>query len=59
MEIVYKKLTEDELDIFINSNDKCIPHIVNVSLKNIKSETMLHALEKEKIYCENKKYKRS
>ena len=39
-----------ELDIFINSNDKCIPHIVNVSLKNIKSETMLHALEKDKIY---------
>ena len=40
----------EELEVFINSNSKCIPHIVNVSLKNIKSETMLHALEKEKIY---------
>ena len=40
----------EKLDIYINSNEYCIPHIVNVSLKNIKSETMLHALEKEKIY---------
>lgn len=38
------------LDVFINSNSKCIPHIVNISLKGIKSETMLHALEKKKIY---------
>ena len=40
----------EKLDIYINSNEYSIPHIVNVSLKNIKSETMLHALEKEKIY---------
>ena len=40
----------EKLDIYINSNEYCIPHIVNVSLKNIKSETMLHALEKDKIY---------
>lgn len=38
------------LDVDINSNDKCLPHIVNVSLRNIKSETMLHALERDKIY---------
>ena len=38
------------LDIDINSNNECIPHIVNVSLRNIKSESMLHALEKDKIY---------
>lgn len=38
------------LPIDINSNDKCIPHIVNLSLRNIKSETMLHALEKDNIY---------
>ena len=40
----------NDLDIDINSNDKCIPHIVNLSLRNIKSETMLHALEKDNIY---------
>lgn len=39
-----------KLNIDINSNDKCIPHIVNLSLRNIKSETMLHALEKDNIY---------
>lgn len=39
-----------KLDVYINSNDYCIPNIVNISLKNIKSETMLHALEKEDIY---------
>ena len=38
------------LDVDINSNDKCLPYIVNVSLRNIKSETMLHALERDKIY---------
>lgn len=38
------------LDVDINSNDKCIPHIVNISLRNIKPETMVHALEEEDIY---------
>lgn len=38
------------LDIFINSNEFCLPHIVNISLKNIKSEVMLHALEEVEIY---------
>lgn len=37
-------------DIYINSNDKCLPHIVNISLKNIKSEVMLHALEEQDVY---------
>ena len=40
----------EESDIDINSNSKCVPHIVNISLRNIKSETMLHALEEDKIY---------
>lgn len=40
----------NDLDVDINSNDKCVPHIVNLSLRNIKSETMLHALEKDNIY---------
>ena len=39
-----------ELEVFINSNSKCVPHILNISLKGIKSETMLHALEEYGIY---------
>lgn len=39
-----------DLDIFVNSNEFCLPHIVNISLKNIKSEVMLHALEEAEIY---------
>ncbi len=38
------------LDIDINSNSYCIPHIVNISLRNIKSEVMLHALEEKDIF---------
>ena len=40
----------NNLDIYVNSNEYCVPHIVNVSLKNIKSEVMLHALEEHDIY---------
>lgn len=39
-----------DFPIFINSNDNCLPHMVNISLKNIKSEVMLHALEEEDIF---------
>lgn len=38
------------LDITINSNQYCLPHIVNISLHGIKSEVMLHALEEKEIY---------
>ena len=34
----------------INSNHKCIPHILNISVLGVKPETMLHALEKYEIY---------
>lgn len=40
----------NDLDVYINSNSFCVPHIVNISLKGIKSETMLHALEEKEIY---------
>ena len=40
----------NKLDIKINSNNNSIPHIVNVSLIKIKSETFLHALERHEIY---------
>ncbi len=39
-----------KLDVSINSNKYCLPHIVNVSIKNIKPETMQHALEEYDIY---------
>ena len=39
-----------DLDIYINSNSYCLPNMVNISLKNIKSEVMLHALEDKDIY---------
>lgn len=37
-------------DVFINSNEFCIPNILNISVIGIKPETMLHALEKYDIY---------
>lgn len=40
--------------IIINSNNLCVPHIVNVSVLNIKPETMLHALEEYNIYISTK-----
>ena len=36
--------------VYINSNDKCIPHILNVSLVGVKPEVLLHALEENNIY---------
>lgn len=50
----YNKYLKEKLnkykDVYINSNDKCIPHILNLSLIGVKPETMLHALEKHDIY---------
>lgn len=37
-------------NVFINSNDKCIPHILNISVISVKPETFLHALEKYEVY---------
>ncbi len=34
----------------INSNEKCIPHILNLSVLGVKPEVMLHALESDEIY---------
>ena len=41
-------------EIIINSTDISIPHIVNFSVNNIKSETLLHALEEEEIFISTK-----
>ncbi len=37
-------------DVHINSSLESSPYILNISIKNIKSEVMLHALESEDIY---------
>lgn len=37
-------------DIRINSSKYCIPHILNISLMNIKPEAFIHALESDEIY---------
>ena len=37
-------------NVYINSNDICIPHILNISVIDVKPETMLHALEEYGIY---------
>lgn len=36
--------------VFINSNDKCIAHILNISLIGVKPEVLLHSLEEYEIY---------
>lgn len=36
--------------VYINSNDKSIPHVLNISVIGVKPETMLHALEEYDIF---------
>lgn len=55
--IKVKKLNtylKDKLSVYdnvtINSNEYSIPHILNISVLNIKPETMQHALEEDDIY---------
>ena len=47
------KMLKDGLNydnVYINSNEHCIPNVLNVSVVGVKPETMLHALEKHDIY---------
>lgn len=37
-------------NVYINSNDKSIPHILNISVIGVKPETMLHALESYDVF---------
>ena len=46
---IKNKLKEYEM-VKINSNDNCIPHILNISVLGVKPETMLHALESKGVY---------
>ena len=36
--------------ITLNSTEKCVPNIVNFSIKGVRSEIMLHSLEQQEIY---------
>jgi cysteine desulfurase len=40
----------DNPNVLINSNNNCIPHILNISVKRFKPETFLHKLEMRDIY---------
>jgi len=40
--------------VMINSNEDCLPHIVNISVMGVKPETMLHWLEEDEIYISTK-----
>lgn len=48
-DIIIKKISSYE-HVHINSNDKCIPHIINFSVDFVKPETLQHALEEYDIY---------
>lgn len=37
-------------NVLINTSKYCIPHILNISLMNIKPETFIHALEQDEVY---------
>lgn len=51
----YLKEEVSKIDgVVINSNENCIPHIVNMSVVGIKPETMLHALEEYDIFISTK-----
>ncbi len=49
-----KKELEKIDGVILNSGENAIPHIVNISVPGIKSETMLHALEEKEIYISTK-----
>lgn len=45
-----KDKIKDYDKVVINSNDNCIPNILNISVLGVKPETMLHALESDDIF---------
>jgi cysteine desulfurase len=49
-----KQNLETMKGIHINSNELCVPHILNISIDGIKPETMLHALAENDIYISTK-----
>ena len=49
-----KKSLQEIKNIHINSNLECVPHILNISVANIKPETLLNALAEKDIYISTK-----
>lgn len=45
-----RKKLEEYPNVFINSNEVCLPYILNFSVVGVKPETFLHALEEDEIY---------
>ena len=45
-----KENIKDLKDVYINSNEYSIPHMLNISVLGVKPETMQHALEEDDIY---------
>lgn len=41
---------KDYENVYVNSTENSIPHILNISIVGVKPETMLHALEEDEIY---------
>lgn len=41
-------------NVHINSTDNSLPHVINFSIKGIKPETFVHALEEKEIYISTK-----
>ncbi len=56
VKVVYDKLLDGlkKLPVVINSNQYSVMHIVNISVLDIKPETLLHELEKSEIYISTK-----
>ena len=50
---IIDKLSKYE-NVYINSTDKSVVNIINISIKGIKPETFLHALEEYEIYVSTK-----
>ena len=48
-DILINNLSKYE-NVLINHNKYCLPHMLNISITNIKPETFLHALEEDEIY---------
>lgn len=50
----YNNLLKEKLlsykNVTINSNENSIPHILNISVRGIKPETLLHSLEENDVY---------
>jgi len=51
---ILKKNLETIDQIHINSNNFCVPHILNISIDGIKPETIMHALAQNDIYISTK-----